>query len=121
MSKRSKNPVTRAQQNARRMAKRKARLQSDPAFSELHYRRKTLSKYSITPADYATMQTAQKGKCGICGLEPLPDDKHLAVDHDHTTLYIRGLLCFECNTGIGKLKHDIRLLQRAIEWIGGAQ
>ena len=43
--------------------------------------------------------------------------KALAVDHDHSTHRIRGLLCPACNTGIGSLKEDISVLGAAIEYL----
>ena len=37
----------------------------------------------------------------------------MCVDHDHATGEIRGLLCVNCNSAIGKLRDDPILLQRA--------
>lgn len=123
MAKRSNNPETRARQNAKRHAKRKARMKMDPIYRKAHYRRKTLARYSLTPADYAALQLAQHNACGICGLEPMPEDNALAVDcdHDQEPLVVRGLLCMKCNTAIGKLNHDPRLLLRAIDWLNGVR
>lgn len=56
-------------------------------------------KFGITPEDYATMLEAQGGVCLIC---QAPPKKHrLAVDHDHATGAIRGLLCSKCNSALG--------------------
>jgi hypothetical protein len=43
------------------------------------------------------MWDAQGGTCGICR-RPLPGNKGPAIDHDHETGYVRGLLCLLCNT-----------------------
>jgi hypothetical protein len=43
--------------------------------------------------------------------------KRFAVDHDHITGRIRGLLCSACNTAIGLLRDSPIALQRAIEWV----
>lgn len=42
---------------------------------------------------------------------------NINVVHCHKTGKVRGLLCFNCNTGIGKLKDDIELLKRAVEYL----
>lgn len=47
--------------------------------------------------------------CEICGAE----QQQLCVDHNHTTLQIRGLLCSHCNRGLGHFKDDPALLQKA--------
>jgi len=81
-------------------------------------------KFGLEPGDYNIMFNAQKGLCAICGLP----EKHkykgrlikLAVDHNHSTGKIRGLLCSECNIAIGNLKVDsfgILNLQTAIKYI----
>lgn len=72
------------------------------------------AKYNITRDCYDTMLTAQGGKCIIC-------DEHygsdLRVDHDHETNEIRGLLCSNCNSGLGLFKENANRMQRAIEYL----
>lgn len=87
--------------------------------SKRHYtnenrRAKTLKRYSITVADYDIMLASQNGKCGIC----LSETK-LVVDHDHDTGAVRGLLCSECNLGLGKFKDDLDLLKMAVKYVAG--
>ncbi len=70
-------------------------------------------KYGITMNDYDFMYADQKGCCSICG-------KHkdsLIVDHDHVTGKVRGLLCYQCNTGIGQFQDDVDILTKAIKYI----
>lgn len=52
--------------------------------------------FNITPDEYDLILDFQNGKCAICARPPKPG-KRLAVDHDHKTGFIRGLLCFMCN------------------------
>lgn len=53
--------------------------------------------------------------CFICGSPP--DTRRLHVDHCHKTERVRGLLCLNCNTGLGKFKDDPTLLQKAIDYL----
>jgi len=55
--------------------------------------------------------------CRICNITPEQTGKRLSVDHCHTTGKIRGLLCDNCNHGIGKFKERPRLLLKAIWYI----
>lgn len=71
-------------------------------------------KYGIPHGTYEAMQEAQSGRCGICHRKP---DVPLGVDHEHTTGRIRGLLCGQCNRGIGIFEDDVRLLKRAIAYL----
>lgn len=75
------------------------------------------SKYNITLSDYDTLLKAQNNGCAICGKTPEENGKRLAVDHDHETKGIRGLLCDTCNRGIGLLKDSARLLYIAAEYV----
>ena len=52
--------------------------------------------FNITPEEYDRILEFQGGVCAICGRPPKPG-KRLAVDHDHRTQFVRGLLCFLCN------------------------
>lgn len=72
-------------------------------------------KFGITVEQYDALLAAQKGACAICS-QP-PGKRRLAVDHCHTTKAVRGLLCVNCNTAIGKLNDDPVILQRAIDYL----
>ncbi len=69
-------------------------------------------KYGISYEDYLAMVLARKGLCEICGIE-----KKLYVDHCHKTSKIRGLLCLNCNAGIGNLRDSISLLEKALNYL----
>ena len=80
-----------------------------------------LKDFGITHEEYIKMHEAQNGLCGICG-EPekafmKTKTMFLAVDHDHETGEIRGLLCTNCNNGLGRFKDNIDLLKKAIQYI----
>lgn len=80
-------------------------------------------KYGITLADYAAMLAAQGGGCAICGRHdpggrPRTDGTiTMAVDHDHITGKLRGLLCRRCNVILGKSEDDVALLSKAIAYL----
>ena len=78
-------------------------------------------KFGISLAEYGKMLVAQGGKCAICEQEETEKRdgvlKSLAVDHDHETGAVRGLLCSPCNQAIGKLKDDPAILRRAADYI----
>ena len=74
------------------------------------------SKYNISPEEYNLLLNKQNQVCAICHNMCITGRK-LAVDHNHKTGKIRGLLCSECNNGIGKLKDDPELLKRAIVYL----
>lgn len=75
-------------------------------------------KYNISLDEYEEMKRIQNDRCKICNRaeDEIPRGI-LAVDHDHTTGEIRGLLCDLCNRGIGMLKEDIQILQNAIIYL----
>lgn len=78
-------------------------------------------RYGITEEAYHAMYARQSGACAIC---QKPETKHikgslatLAVDHDHTTGVVRGLLCSKCNRGLGMFHEDIARLTVAIAYL----
>ena len=78
-------------------------------------------QYGITFKQYNEMLEKQNNVCAICGNPETSVIRgkviRLAVDHDHDTGRVRGLLCSNCNIGIGNFKHDDNLLQKAIEYV----
>jgi hypothetical protein len=78
-------------------------------------------KYNLTIAEYDTMFEAQNGLCAICKCPETVTNRGnirmLAVDHDHITGKVRGLLCGNCNTALGKLKDDKILIKAMLEYI----
>lgn len=54
-------------------------------------------KYSITEVEYSEILEKQGGRCAICKKPKESFKRSLAVDHDHGTGKVRGLLCYYCN------------------------
>jgi hypothetical protein len=77
---------------------------------EYHLRR----RYGIGQAEFDLMLAEQGGICAICRA---PDPQH--VDHDHRTGLVRGILCFNCNGGLGQFRDDPVLLANAITYLKG--
>ena len=57
-------------------------------------------------------------ECMICGTTPEQTGKRLAVDHHHKSGVTRGLLCDNCNHGIGKFIEDEEIMNKAIDYLG---
>jgi hypothetical protein len=74
------------------------------------------SKYGITLEDYNQMYDLQSGVCKICG-QAETNGKRIAIDHNHITGKVRGLLCNHCNIGLGKFFDNPQLLQSAINYL----
>lgn len=101
---------------------------SDPANVEIdrqrnrdHHRRKV---YNIDADTFNRMSSEQKGKCAICKKSPQVSNKRtyvLNVDHSHSTGKVRGLLCFHCNSGLGKFRDNPELLQAALGYLFRAE
>lgn len=63
------------------------------------------------------MLKTQGGRCAICPKKVSLDGKALSVDHCHTSGKIRGLLCSECNRGIGYFTDNPELLEAAAAYL----
>jgi transcription elongation factor Elf1 len=58
-------------------------------------------------------------ECPICGKRTIAGiTSKVVLDHDHETGEARAWICDSCNTGIGRFKDDVALLQRAIKFLG---
>lgn len=71
---------------------------------------------SIDTAQIEELERRSGGRCEICGSEQGPKRK-LAIDHDHETGHVRGLLCRQCNLGLGAFQDRILLLLSAVEYL----
>ena len=78
-----------------------------------------MKEYGITLDEYNEMFAEQNGCCAVCEKHQIEFKDSLSVDHCHETGDVRGLLCFKCNTGIGKLGDNIEGLERALKYLKG--
>lgn len=78
-----------------------------------------LRQFGIDGEGYARLMAEQDSKCAICRQPETAihhrtgEPRSLAVDHDHKTGAVRGLLCRDCNTGLGLFDDDIDILRAA--------
>ena len=79
--------------------------------------RNLIKQFGITLIDYEVLLEKQNYKCLICGISQESLSQQMAVDHDHQTNKIRGLLCGSCNGGLGLFKDNILLLRKAIKYL----
>ena len=95
--------------------KKKYNKEYDSKRIEIKREHNLLREYGITIKDYNDLFIKQNGKCAICG--NLPNKRGLFVDHDHETGKIRGLLCHNCNIGLGMFYDNNILLQNATKYL----
>lgn len=76
-----------------------------------------MNLYGRTVDDWDMLLASQGGVCAICQQPPDPHRRRFAVDHDHETGEVRGLLCGNCNRGIGHFNDDPDLISVAIDYV----
>jgi Recombination endonuclease VII len=83
-----------------------------------HKRTQDLRQYGLTIIQFEALLAKQHGACAICGHQDLSNKKMFpTVDHCHATGKVRGLLCMQCNNGLGKFKDNPALLMKAAEYL----
>lgn len=82
-------------------------------------RNRLKKKFGLSVEQYESLLLSQGGVCAICR-EPCSSGNRLAVDHDHTTGKVRGLLCAQCNQALGKLQESPALLRAAVTYLEAA-
>jgi Recombination endonuclease VII len=81
------------------------------------------SLYGVTPEDYTRRNKEQRNLCAICGKKErrihykTQKPQSLSVDHDHRSGKVRGLLCSDCNIGLGMFQDDLTLLLKAVKYL----
>ena len=71
-----------------------------------------MHRYGIGADDFDELVRRQGGVCPICGRA---DPEH--VDHSHDTGAVRGILCFNCNGGLGQFRDDADALRAAAAYL----
>jgi len=79
--------------------------------------RNMINKFGIGLNEYNQILFAQDGKCAICGKHHTEVKTRFCVDHDHKTGQVRGLLCKQCNFGIGMFRDNKEVLKNAIKYL----
>lgn len=79
------------------------------------------ARFGISLNDYNKMFIDQGGCCSICKIPQSALPKSFAVDHDHITGAIRGLLCDNCNRALGQFKDNVNNLKLAIAYLEKTQ
>jgi hypothetical protein len=75
-------------------------------------------KYGLTQERYLELLVEQNFQCVICKTkEPGGRHNNWHVDHNHDTGRVRGLLCWLCNSGLGKFKDRVDLLENAVKYL----
>lgn len=89
--------------------------QRTPEYKENARTRDLKRSFDLTPEQYQEMSEAQNGVCAIC---KRPDRKKaLAVDHNHETGKVRGLLCNPCNRALGLFQDSADVLTTAADYL----
>lgn len=97
-------------------AKRLRAMDREKYYSQ-HILGRTLRRHRLTVEGYENLYYKQKGLCLICDIPLLKHGSKTHVDHNHATQKIRGLLCTNCNTGLGLFSDSTSVLYRAIKYL----
>ncbi len=100
--------------NRQRILEQHKRSHSKPECKSVRRNTELKKRYGITSDDYLLMLKSQNNVCAICrGPQTNTRTNYFDVDHCHKTGKVRGLLCTNCNQGIGKFKDDKELMLHA--------
>jgi len=80
-----------------------------------HRKRQLKDKFGLTLEQYDDILKLQGNSCALCG-NLCQTGKSLAVDHDHNTGKVRGLLCAECNT-TKVSNHTLETARKLVEFL----
>lgn len=98
-----------------------AKIKADPRLAALRaetVRKYNLKrKYGLTPEGFEKLVLDQGGRCAVCPRELENGGYKTHVDHCHETGKVRGLLCLQCNTALGKLGEDEDTILSLLEYV----
>lgn len=78
--------------------------------------------FGLSVSEYKALLAAQSGRCLVCRRTEKTErstgrKQALAIDHDHVTGQVRGLLCCKCNRAIGLLCDDPQIIRAALRYV----
>jgi hypothetical protein len=135
MQRMRENPKEYALWKRKRNRARRKRYRNDPEYRKAHlievlkWRKSNPERsfvirrwengIKITWEEYLELKKVQKNRCAICGRKKSPDKRHtrLTVDHNHKTGLHRGLLCSQCNFGLGAFQDNAEFLERGAKYL----
>lgn len=82
----------------------------------LYKHAKYIRLFGISYDQFKDLLQRQNNKCAICSKE-FSDESFPHLDHDHQSKKVRGILCLNCNLGLGHLRDDISFIQQAISYL----
>lgn len=96
------------------------------SFNEAAFRSRIWGKFNLTPEQYEELRIKQGDRCAICRTDDPgqggPETvRRWCVDHDHTTGKVRGLLCYNCNKGLGLFQDNWQIILTAAAYVSGSQ
>jgi hypothetical protein len=108
--------------NKKKIAERNIRFRKTDAGIQMRKGEHLKSTYGLTKDEYNKILSQQNGVCAIClkaetCISKNGNPHRLAVDHDHSTGKVRGLLCKNCNTGLGMFFDSADLLRMAENYL----
>ena len=92
----------------------KAWRRANPERAASHHRKRL---YGISTEQFEAMYNNQAGLCGACTTQIPKYGRSVAIDHNHKTGKVRGLLCHNCNDALGKLKDSPALVKNLLDYI----
>lgn len=91
----------------------------NPGKIQVYARRQTYRKYKITEEQHEQMMKDQSLCCAICQKPETVQKLKFSIDHCHETGKIRGLLCINCNLGLGRFEDNADRFRRAADYLEG--
>jgi len=97
--------------------KKYQRKYNDSEKGKINRRKQQLAKYGLTEQDYKILYENQHKKCAICKKELPYSNTNVHIDHNQETGKVRGILCQQCNVGLGFFQDNLDLLIAATNYL----
>ena len=89
---------------------------SSKEYKNSNHKYRMEKRYGLSPLDFDTLIGANNNCCHLCN-KKFKDTRHKHIDHCHETGRVRGILCKDCNTALGKLGDNEEGLLKALRYL----